>query len=171
MSYGLSPEVATLVGLIWLAIDAGSTASDSRASAPDARNAEGDVRQLWVHEDAKSIDHVALTSSGNLLVMTDDRIAVLDRATGAAVWSRDDIRGCSRLRSNNLVQFRHAVRCKYLGKFDLGFALVAGDPPLLLGHNPEDGQFAVIDVSNGRTLYDSDGKSLGKIREYSYVES
>jgi hypothetical protein len=33
--------------------------------------------------------------------MSDDRIAVLDRATGAAVWTRTDIRSCARARGNN----------------------------------------------------------------------
>jgi hypothetical protein len=103
--------------------------------------------------------------------MTDDRVSVLDRDKGVEIWSRDDIQSCRRQTGNNLVQFRHPTRCKYLGKFDLGFALVPADPPLLLGHNPEDGNFVLIDASSGRTIYESDHRALGKVVEYSYSDS
>ena len=163
---------ARFVGAACLIVVAGTCVSPILArQAADVTASGSGPRQIWVHQDPQSIDYVALTSKGHLLLMTDDRVAVLDGATGAAVWSRDDIRGCSRQRNTNLVTFRHGVRCKYLNKFELGFGAVAGDPPLLLGLNPEDGQFIAIDLTSGKTLYESDGRAPGEVREYRYSES
>jgi hypothetical protein len=136
---------------VWLLVDAGPPAV-LPLQAQDATNA----RQLWVHEDSKSIDHLALTSSGNLLLMTDDRVAVLDRETGKAVWSRDDIRGCNRVRGNNLVQFRHNVRCNG-GVKDVAAYTFQGNVPVTAMEIVDDD--FVLTAPNAVARYDRQGQA------------
>ena len=112
---------------------------------------------LWTYESRDNIEHFQLTPSGDLLVSSKSKIALVSAETGEVVWSRDDIRDC---------KGSSTIKCRYLEKGGSELILLSNTPYALF--TPKE-SVALLDWRTGVTLFDSADHPIGKIREYRYI--
>src|SRR5262245_57391518 len=105
-----------LIFLVLMAYSGSFTVGAHARQAGQSGGALQEVRQLWTLEEAKEIKYLGTIPGGNLLLGSDEQLAVFAGETGKPVWSRTDISGCERIRELTLqgvtVDGRYPVRCK-----------------------------------------------------------
>lgn len=121
----------------------------------------------WRYQTERDVDYLRLTARGTLLVGTGSETLVLDDTSGTPLWSRNDLTGCKALDASPVQEYE--FKCDVRGSGDLNFVMVPAESPRLVGHHAPDGRLAVIDLDTGKTLFDSSGHQIGKVRRYAFV--
>ncbi|HUE85964.1 MAG TPA: PQQ-binding-like beta-propeller repeat protein [Vicinamibacterales bacterium] len=121
----------------------------------------------WRYQTERDVDYLRLTPRGTLLVGTGNETLVLDGGSGKPLWSRRDLTGCKALDPSPVQEYE--FKCESRGSGDLNFVMVPTESPRIVGHHAPDGRFAVLDLDTGKTLFDSAGQEIGKVRRYALV--
>ncbi|MEE8367083.1 MAG: PQQ-binding-like beta-propeller repeat protein [Thermoanaerobaculia bacterium] len=122
----------------------------------------GQVR-LWSRDIGGNFYFLS-TSTGDLLVSTQNKTMLLDGETGETIWTRDDLTGCKAVFAP-IYQFE----CKYLPLGDLNFEILPS-VQRMIGHESVDGELAIFDLETGATVFEPESGSFGKIRRYVHSE-
>ncbi len=112
---------------------------------------------LWTYESQDNIEFFDLTPSGDMLVSSKSKIALVSAETGEVAWSRDDIRDC---------KGSSTIICRYLEKGGSELILLSNTPYALF--TPKE-RVALLDWRTGATFFDSADHPIGKVREYRYI--
>lgn len=118
---------------------------------------------LWSQRTPKDVQYLRVTGSGMVLVGTSNETRVVEGETGRVLWSRTDLRDCEPVDPPE--DLAYEFKCD-TDAGDLNFVLLPLEAPRLVGHHAPHGRLAVVDVTNGKTLFDSTAQPLGKVRRY-----